>query len=133
MGREIQIKDGNADVVATWLAFLRKHQYYGVGMKANVYEYGGLETGAEMEKEAESVAKILGEVKLDMPINGGQTGERLQKLLVDEPFKGAWGAYTPSSGSTSVPHGNMRVGMKVVEETKDAAAPNTRRERRPRA
>ena len=26
-----------------WLAFLQKHQYYGVGMKANIWEYESLE------------------------------------------------------------------------------------------
>ena len=37
--RLIQIKDGHPDAVRVWLAFLRKHQYYGVGMKANVWAY----------------------------------------------------------------------------------------------
>lgn len=37
--RLIQIQDGDADVVGLWLAFIQKHAYYGVGMKANVYEH----------------------------------------------------------------------------------------------
>lgn len=37
--RLIQIKDGHPEVVEIWLAFLKKHAYYGVGMKANVYEH----------------------------------------------------------------------------------------------
>lgn len=37
--RLIQIKDGHPETVELWLAFLRKHQYHGVGMKANVWEY----------------------------------------------------------------------------------------------
>jgi ribosomal protein S10 len=37
--RMIQIKDGNPETVEIWLAFLRKHAYYGIGMKANVYEF----------------------------------------------------------------------------------------------
>ena len=36
--RLIQIKDGNPQAVQAWLAFLRKHAFYGVGMKANVWE-----------------------------------------------------------------------------------------------
>ena len=36
--RLIQIKDGNPQSVQAWLAFLRKHAFYGVGMKANVWE-----------------------------------------------------------------------------------------------
>lgn len=43
MRRLIQIQDGHPDVVKAWLAFLQKHQYHGVGMKANIWEYEGLE------------------------------------------------------------------------------------------
>ena len=39
MRRLIQIKDGHPDVVQIWLAYLRKHAYHGVGMKANVWEF----------------------------------------------------------------------------------------------
>lgn len=42
--RLIQIKDGNPQAVEAWLAFLRKHAFYGVGMKANVYEHESLGT-----------------------------------------------------------------------------------------
>lgn len=38
--RMIQIQDGNPETVQLWLAYLRKHQYYGVGMKANFWEFG---------------------------------------------------------------------------------------------
>lgn len=40
--RMIQIKDGNPETVQLWLAYLRKYQYYGVGMKANVWQFGGI-------------------------------------------------------------------------------------------
>lgn len=40
--RLIQIKDGHPESVELWLAFLRKHAYYGVGMKANVFEFAKL-------------------------------------------------------------------------------------------
>ncbi|KAJ5139095.1 uncharacterized protein N7515_003943 [Penicillium bovifimosum] len=40
--RLIQIKDGNPQAVQAWLAFLRKHAFYGVGMKANVWEHDSL-------------------------------------------------------------------------------------------
>lgn len=36
----IQIKDGNPDTVQIWLTYLRKYQFHGVGMKANVWEFG---------------------------------------------------------------------------------------------
>lgn len=42
--RLIQIQDGHPDTVEIWLAFLRKHAYYGIGMKANVWEYEKLGT-----------------------------------------------------------------------------------------
>ena len=37
--RLIQIQDGHPEVVELWLAFLKKHAYYGVGMKANIWEF----------------------------------------------------------------------------------------------
>ena len=39
MRRLIQIQDGHPDVVQIWLAYLRKHAYHGVGMKANVWAF----------------------------------------------------------------------------------------------
>lgn len=40
--RLVQIKDGDAETQEIWLAFLRKHAYYGIGMKANVWEFSKL-------------------------------------------------------------------------------------------
>jgi small subunit ribosomal protein S10 len=40
--RLIQIRDGDISAVQIWLAFLQKHAYYGIGMKANIWEYGRL-------------------------------------------------------------------------------------------
>ncbi|KAK2743079.1 mitochondrial 37S ribosomal protein rsm10 [Onygenales sp. PD_40] len=50
MRRLIQIKDGNPEVVQAWLAFLRKHAYHGVGMKANVYDHCSLDVGKSMDE-----------------------------------------------------------------------------------
>lgn len=47
MRRLIQILDGHPETVEIWLAFLRKHAYYGVGMKANVWEHERLGMFAE--------------------------------------------------------------------------------------
>ncbi|KAM3550636.1 hypothetical protein MY1884_008149 [Beauveria asiatica] len=41
--RMIQIQDGNPETVQLWLAYLRKHQYYGIGMKANFWDFGPTE------------------------------------------------------------------------------------------
>ncbi|KAJ5352308.1 hypothetical protein N7452_001282 [Penicillium brevicompactum] len=57
--RLIQIKDGNPQSVQVWLAFLRKHAFYGVGMKANVWEHDSLDVGQEMDKSASEVNDIL--------------------------------------------------------------------------
>lgn len=37
--RLIQIKDGHPETVELWLAFIKKHQFYGTGMKANVWSF----------------------------------------------------------------------------------------------
>jgi ribosomal protein S10 len=42
--RLIQIQDGHTEVVKIWLAYLRRYAFWGVGMKANVWEYEGLGT-----------------------------------------------------------------------------------------
>ena len=42
MRRLIQIRDGHPETVQVWLAFLQKHAYPGVGMKANVWEFDKL-------------------------------------------------------------------------------------------
>jgi ribosomal protein S10 len=40
--RLIQIRDGNPETVQIWLAYLQKHAYYGIGMKANLWEFSNL-------------------------------------------------------------------------------------------
>ncbi|KAL2816364.1 37S ribosomal protein S10, mitochondrial [Aspergillus cavernicola] len=57
--RLIQIKDGNSQAVQAWLAFLRKHAFYGVGMKANIWEYESLETAKNMDQALLEVEKNL--------------------------------------------------------------------------
>lgn len=65
--RLIQIKDGEPLAVQIWLAYLRKHQFYGVGMKANVWEFGPLGPGRSLElpqdqlRELDSVWSHLGQ------------------------------------------------------------------------
>jgi small subunit ribosomal protein S10 len=52
--RLIQIKDGNPETVQLWLAYLRKHQYYGIGMKANMWEFSELGGQTLVEQNAKS-------------------------------------------------------------------------------
>lgn len=40
--RLITVFDGHPEVVEIWLACLQKWQFYGVGMKANVWQFEGL-------------------------------------------------------------------------------------------
>ncbi|KAJ5231322.1 37S ribosomal protein S10 [Penicillium citrinum] len=57
--RLIQIKDGNPQAVQAWLAFLRKHAFYGVGMKANIWEHESLDVSKTMDQSASEVQKTL--------------------------------------------------------------------------
>ena len=51
--RLIQIQDGHPDVVKVWLAFLQKHQFHGVGMKANIWQYESLEDALRVGEKIE--------------------------------------------------------------------------------
>lgn len=59
MRRLIQIKDGHPDVVEIWLAFLTKHQYHGVGMKANVWDFERLDVGKTLDTTVEEMGAGL--------------------------------------------------------------------------
>lgn len=57
--RLIQIQDANTESVEIWLAFLRKHAYYGIGMKANVWQYEKLGVGKTMDVSLENLKSSL--------------------------------------------------------------------------
>ncbi|KAL2017295.1 hypothetical protein VTK56DRAFT_2318 [Thermocarpiscus australiensis] len=57
--RLIQIRDGHPETVQLWLAFLQKHAYYGIGMKANIWEFSKLAVAKEMEKTFEQTQTLL--------------------------------------------------------------------------
>jgi len=59
MKRLITIYDGEASVVETWLAFIRKWQFYGVGLKANVWQWEGLDVAGKMDKDFKSLEQDL--------------------------------------------------------------------------
>ena len=50
--RLIQIQDGHPETVEVWLAFLRKHAYYGIGMKANIWEHEKLSQSSSPERNS---------------------------------------------------------------------------------
>ncbi|KAI0022094.1 37S ribosomal protein S10, mitochondrial [Xylariomycetidae sp. FL0641] len=86
--RLIQIKDGHPETVQIWLAFLQKHAYFGIGMKANMWEYGRLDTSKEMEERSQ---RMRDEVNNKMKHLGrGKdlgTVEEIKDLLASERFK----------------------------------------------
>ncbi|KPM36885.1 37S ribosomal protein S10, mitochondrial [Neonectria ditissima] len=94
--RLIQIRDGDPDTVQLWLAYLRKHQYYGVGMKANMWEFSGLGVGKEMDTLSEeqqgqidSKWAHLGQTKTI------GTVEKVEELLNTRRFREAAGLRAP--------------------------------------
>ena len=106
--RLVQIQDGHPETVALWLAYIQKNRYYGVGMKANVFEHGGLEVGKDMDAEAKKIAQAVGE-KLSL-IGGGDkiANEELEGMIHDEPFKAAYGAHAAMNEAESVPNASKR-------------------------
>lgn len=58
--RLIQIQDGHPETVEVWLAFLRKHAYYGVGMKANVWQHEKLGRCRALPRMVLMLKSILG-------------------------------------------------------------------------
>ncbi|KAK1149964.1 Tryptophan--tRNA ligase, mitochondrial [Aspergillus melleus] len=57
--RLLQVKDGDPHVVQIWLSFLRKHAFYGVGMKANVWEHESLDVVKDMDKHVPAIEQSL--------------------------------------------------------------------------
>lgn len=109
--RGIRIVDGHPETVAVWLAFLRKFQYYGVGLKADVWENGSLNTAQEMDSEAERIRGMMGEKgELEILLKGKSSSFKTEnKGLFDEVFKGAYGAHSPLGGAPSVPNASRRI------------------------
>lgn len=143
MRREINILGGHPETVALWLAFIKKHRYYGIGMKANVFEFGPLDTAQDLDAEAERISQLTSEDRdaIKLPTWGTRKlarkydGER-EKQVFEEPFKGQFGGMAPSSAARSSPAAPRRLG--VLQSIK-SVIPNVaeegrgeKRERRPR-
>ncbi|TGJ85588.1 hypothetical protein E0Z10_g3136 [Xylaria hypoxylon] len=86
--RLIQIRDGHPETVQIWLAFLQKHAYYGIGMKANMWEYSPLDTSKQMDSELPSMQKSIDE-KMELLGQSKALGtvEKVKELLESERFK----------------------------------------------
>ncbi|KAF2773484.1 ribosomal protein S10, partial [Teratosphaeria nubilosa] len=57
--REIRIIGGHPETVAAWLGYVKKYQYYGVGMKANVFDSSGLDVPESLDAIAADISKKL--------------------------------------------------------------------------
>ncbi|POS85920.1 hypothetical protein EPUL_000941, partial [Erysiphe pulchra] len=94
--RLIQIKDGDSEVVRLWLGFLRKHAYYGVGMKANVYEFASLnvikDMDAAVEQNRPEIEPLLGQYVFK---EGSQFGEKIIEVANKENRWQASGGSAP--------------------------------------
>ncbi|KAK5134891.1 hypothetical protein LTR08_005981 [Meristemomyces frigidus] len=114
--RRIEIRGGHPEVVGAWLAFLRKRQYYGLGMKAHVFEFGGVGVAGDLDGEAERIREGLGET---LELVGGKRGvmgreEEVGGRVEGEVFKMRWGAGGAMGGAQSVPHAGERIETVVV-------------------
>lgn len=103
--RLIQIQDGHAETVEVWLAFLRKHAYYGVGMKANVWQHEKLGRCCALSPMSLMLKSILGVGKtMDVSLENLkqamepkwahfgrrktlETSERAFEMMTDEAFQ----------------------------------------------
>lgn len=95
--RLIQIQDGHPEIVEIWLAFLRKHAYYGVGMKANVWQYEKLGVGKTMDVSLENLKQAMEPKWAHFGRRKTlETSERAFEMMRDEAFQRA-GDTPPSS------------------------------------
>ncbi|TGO15211.1 hypothetical protein BTUL_0043g00660 [Botrytis tulipae] len=94
--RLIQIKDGHPETVSLWLAFLRKHAYYGIGMKANVWEYNKIGVGKAMDASMEEMKEVM-EPQWELFGRGQstETADKVMEILNRESFKAAAGGSAP--------------------------------------
>ncbi|KAF7921289.1 uncharacterized protein EAE98_008715 [Botrytis deweyae] len=94
--RLIQIKDGHPETVSLWLAFLRKHAYYGIGMKANVWEYNKIGVGKAMDASMEEMKEVM-EPQWELFGRGQstKTADKVLEILNRESFKAAAGGSAP--------------------------------------
>jgi len=109
--RLIQIKDGNPETVGIWLAFLRKHAYYGIGMKANVFEFSklgkilghprlikveansvigvGKNMDLEMEQMKDTLDKTWSQIGVKKDKRSGPTADKIMELINKEDSRAA--------------------------------------------
>ena len=83
-----------------WLGFLQKHQYHGVGMKANTWGFEGLDVAERMEVREVEVkrrlsekARLYGRRRRRTSGKDGETAlsrEKIEDVFRDEPYRRAF-------------------------------------------
>ena len=88
--RLVQIQDGHPEAVRRWLNFIRKNMWYGVGMKANVYEWEDLDVVKRMDEDEKSVDEGIEAVDWDLFGVRQSLGDResMNAMLAKEGFPG---------------------------------------------
>ena len=90
MRRVVQIWDGDLDVVRIWLGVVRKWAWYGVGIKADIWEHESLEdalNGSKSRSETEMEAALdTGRWELFGRRKGVQTKGDVAKFLDRQGF-----------------------------------------------
>ncbi|KAK0622865.1 hypothetical protein B0T14DRAFT_535882 [Immersiella caudata] len=124
--RLIQIKDGHPKAVQAWLAFLEKHAYYGIGMKANVWEFSSIGVAKEMDKSAKTIGKVLDEKWADHMghVKGLGGVEDLEEFMAREKMRVAGAKKIIFSGiqPTGIPHlGNYLGALKQWKHLQDTS------------
>ena len=79
--RLVTILDGEKSVIETWLAFIRRWQFYGVGMKANVWAWESLEVGKNMDKAYEEEIEKQLEEKMKLFGFSERSKRSLEKMI----------------------------------------------------
>ncbi|KAH0565798.1 mitochondrial 37S ribosomal protein rsm10 [Trichoglossum hirsutum] len=88
--RLVKIMDGHPETVEIWLAFLKKHAYYGIGMKANVWEYDRLGVGKTMDVSLENLKHVLEPKWAHFGRKRNlETSEKVMEMMNSENFKSA--------------------------------------------
>jgi small subunit ribosomal protein S10 len=77
--RLIQIQDGHAEVVQAWLAYLEKRAYYGVGMKANVWEWEEFDVAKKMDANAGKISEQAEEMFANFGVGKGEGEKELSE------------------------------------------------------
>ena len=112
MRRMIQIVDGHPEAVQMWLAFIRKNTWYGVGMKANVWQYEALpEQLSQKEREEKQLKEVeRGLESVDWSLFGKREDMAGEKAVVEALEKQGFGKGTVSEAlkALSTPGGGAQ-------------------------